>query len=364
MQQSSVIVIGAGIVGAALVWRLARGGHAVTVLDAGAPGGVATRASFGWINASFHHNHAHFALRAEGLAAWRRLEVEAGPLPLRWPGALWWEEEGAAFDEFATRLADLGYPAERLTDAALRQYAPAVAPPERTVLHLPSEGVADAGRMAQALLAGAARLGARVLGGVTVRRVETGDGAVTGVETDNGRIAADTVIVATGTTAPVLCEPLGLALPMLRRPGVLLRTQPVDIRLDPVMVAPGQEFCQLPDGRLLAPTSPKHQGDSAEVIAEPLPELAEATLERLAALLPGVTPRAETVLMGLRPVPADGLPVVGQAGPDGLWLTVMHSGVTLAAVVAEAVSAGMAGDASPWAAGGLLAPFGPERFAV
>ncbi|MFZ5782451.1 MAG: FAD-dependent oxidoreductase [Pseudomonadota bacterium] len=48
-----VAIVGAGIVGAALAWHLARGGARVTVLEAGTPGDGATRHSWGWINAGW-----------------------------------------------------------------------------------------------------------------------------------------------------------------------------------------------------------------------------------------------------------------------------------------------------------------------
>jgi glycine/D-amino acid oxidase-like deaminating enzyme len=58
-----------------------------------------------------------------------------------------------------------------------------------------------------------------------------------------------------------------------------------------------------------------------------------------------------------RPVPADGLPAVGPVAP-GLWLAVLHSGVTLGPLVAEALADEVLG--RPTAP--LLAPFRPARF--
>ena len=62
--------------------------------------------------------------------------------------------------------------------------------------------------------------------------------------------------------------------------------------------------------------------------------------------------------MALRPVPGDGLPVVGPGPVPGLWMAVMHSGATLAPVVAELlVDEIISGAESP-----LLAEFRPTRF--
>jgi len=37
--------------------------------------------------------------------------------------------------------------------------------------------------------------------------------------------------------------------------------------------------------------------------------------------------------VGFRPTPADGFPIIGNTGLPGLYVTVMHSGVTLAPLV-------------------------------
>ena len=83
-----------------------------------------------------------------------------------------------------------------------------------------------------------------------------------------------------------------------------------------------------------------------------------ATLQRLRTLFPGHDIHFAHQAMAMRPVPEDGLPVVGQGPIPGLWVAVMHSGATLAPVVAELLAAEMVeGIQSP-----LLAGFRPGRF--
>ena len=89
-----IAIVGAGIIGAAIARACAADGHDVTIVDRVGVAAGATGHSFGWVNASFFADAAHFRLRNAGIEAWRRLGLPA----LRWQGCLWWEEEGAAFD--------------------------------------------------------------------------------------------------------------------------------------------------------------------------------------------------------------------------------------------------------------------------
>ncbi|MEM8981324.1 MAG: FAD-dependent oxidoreductase, partial [Pseudomonadota bacterium] len=59
--QKTIIIVGAGVIGACVAYHLARAGARVTVVDADSAG--ATAASFGWINASYFLNEDHYHLR-------------------------------------------------------------------------------------------------------------------------------------------------------------------------------------------------------------------------------------------------------------------------------------------------------------
>ncbi|MGE0573449.1 MAG: FAD-dependent oxidoreductase [Reyranella sp.] len=61
-------MIGAGIIGAWIAWHLARRGAAVTVIEPGEPGGMVTRDSWAWINASMSQSETYFRLRANTVA--------------------------------------------------------------------------------------------------------------------------------------------------------------------------------------------------------------------------------------------------------------------------------------------------------
>lgn len=348
----SVLIIGAGIVGASLAFHLSRKGVKVTVLEAGQPANAASGRSFGWINASFYANPAHHLLRVAGIAAHHRLHALLPDAPYRWQGALWFEDD-ARFSALQADLTALGYANQPLTAGQMAQREQSLAQIPARALLLPDEGAVDAAALTQALLTAS---GAKVLAGLSAKSLIDKAGQITGARTPIGPFLADHTVLAAGIATSALLAPLGLPLPMLTRPGQLIHTAPVPFRLNHILVTPDQEIRQDADGCLLAPASANHQADDAETIPNPAAD-AEATLNRLRALFdhPGIALQSATI--GQRPFPGDGLPVVGQVMP-GLSIAVMHSGVTLAAVVAEALSAEIIGQGdSP-----LLSDFRPARF--
>lgn len=352
-----IAVIGAGIVGAAIAYRLARSGARVTVIEAATPAAAATGKSFGWINASFFVNPAHFRLRAAAIDAHRALDAEIGTAA-QWTGALWWEETGPAFDAQADSLAAMGYPVRELNRAEFSALEPAVADAPPRSLLFAAEGAVDAALLTERLLAAAAGHDARLWLGCAVTGLQIDHGRISGVRTAIGTLNADHVVVAVGTACPDLLSPLGIVLPMLSRPGLLLHTRPVPRVINHILVSPGQEFRQSADGRIIAPTAAGHQSDQTDAVHDLPGVLAERALERLRDLLVGVDLKLERVMLSHRPVPEDGLPVVGAIGPEGLHIATMHSGVTLAPLIANLIADEILhGQISP-----LLAGFRPDRF--
>lgn len=352
-----IIVAGGGIIGAAVALDLVRRGAEVWLYEAGAVASGASGKSFGWINASFHLSEEHFRLRLAGIDAWHRWQAREGLAHIDWCGALWWEEQGAGLERMAARLSGMGYPVETWERATIALRIPGLGQLPERALHFPSEGAAEAGPLTRALVSRAQARGAHVVEGAAVRNLIDRDGRIGGIVTDQGMVEADAVVLACGTGAPALLAPLGMTLAMPPRPGALLRTRPLPKLWPKILVHPDMELRQDAQGRIVAPTVPSHQADRAEAMSVPLERQAAETLARLAPLLPGRKLEIESITLGMRPIPGDEFPVIGPAGPDGLWLATMHSGVTLAAIAAESLGAQIMGAATE----GHAAPFHPAR---
>ncbi len=347
----SIIIVGAGIIGAALAFQLSRQGAKVTVFESATPAHAASGRSFGWINASFYANPAHHRLRVAGMQAWHRLAAAVPAAAPNWQGCLWWEQQGVGMDQMQSDLAALGYPVDRLPQSELAALEPDLPHLPLHALRFATEAAVDPAAATLALLAAS---GATLHPGLAATSLIQTAGHVTGIRTAIGPFKADHVILATGTATPGLLAPLGFDLPMLTRPGVLLHTRPVPFHLRHIIVTPEQEIRQDAAGRLLAPASAHHQADSAETVPDPEGAVA-ATLDRLRALF-AADIALDRFTIGHRPVPGDGLPVIGAASP-GLSLAVMHSGVTLAAITAEALAGEIIGQGD----NPLLTDFRPSR---
>ena len=177
-----VIIVGAGVIVAACAQALTAAGRPVLLVDAAGPGAGASGRSFGWINASFHLDEDHFALRQAGIAAWHRLAGAVPDLPLDRSGALWWEGQGSDLAEMHRSLSALGYPVEKIDRTALLSRVGCLRAPPEEALSFPSEMAIDPAEAATVLIAAAARTGLlRCAFGVRVKGLAMSGGAVCGI---------------------------------------------------------------------------------------------------------------------------------------------------------------------------------------
>lgn len=350
-----VLVIGRGIIGSSIAYYLQKAGANVTIISDTSE--RATDGSFGWINASFFNDEAYFRLRNEGLSAYGRLVKEV-TLPISWSGCLCWENTGEALVQQARELRDLGYQADIIELNAFTRLEPDLPNPPSECLFMPQEAAAESGDLADALYEAALRLGAQEIRG-RVTQLETVSGKVTGAVVGGELIKAHHVVVAAGTQTPSLINPLGCALTMLERPAVILQTKPVAQAFSHVLVSQLGEVRQLPDGSILMPAAVGHQSYETPVGDQNVTQAAAEALARLEDFT-GLSLEIDWAKLAYRPVPQDGLPVVGRIA-SGAYVAVMHSGITLAAIIGELVCSEVLNGPNEYS-NGWLDPYRPERF--
>jgi glycine/D-amino acid oxidase-like deaminating enzyme len=351
-----VIVVGSGIIGASIAWHLVQAGARVTVLDAEEPGGVATRRSWAWINASYGNPEPYFRLRLHAMQEWRRLAAEVPEIRLAWSGGLFWQLAPEALETFAAEHAAWGYELRCVGRGEIAALEPHLRTPPDLAVHVPGEGVVEPLPTAEALLAAAERLGAGVTAHRRVLSLARSGGRVTGVETDVGPLAADEVVIAGGVGSASLLATAGVALPMRAAPGLLVATKPHSPTLRGLLITPRMELRQTAEGRLLAVGNiddAQADGDVAEPAAALLAEIRDL-IDTGTALVPDLQ------VIAYRSTPRDGFPAIGRSTDvPGLYTAVTHSGITLAPAIGRFAAA----EILTGERGALLAPYGMGRFA-
>jgi glycine/D-amino acid oxidase-like deaminating enzyme len=327
-----IVVVGAGIVGASVAYHLARAGAEVTLVDQSLPATGVTGDSFAWIGGPGGGDRpdAGTPLRRVVLADYRRLEREV-QAPVRWTGSLTLDP--------VVEQRDLG-PDERLIDAAeVAQLEPRLRKPTRALLKT-SDGVVDAVGVTEALVRGAVDHGAEVALGVGVVRLRLRRQDVVGVDTSSGFVPSRTVLVAAGAQTPVLCASLGVDLPVSASPALLARFAGPPGLVRTLVNSADIEVRQAPDGELFVALEYTGELGQADLMWT-----GRSALSRLNDLFDGGDEvRLVGVRVGMRPMPRDGLPIVGALpGVGGVYVAVMHSGVTLAPAVGRLVAQEIAG---------------------
>eukprot|EP01132_Coremiostelium_polycephalum_P003434 gene3434-4289_t len=353
-KQKHVIVVGAGIIGASIAWHLARQGAAVTVV-AEQSGGVATPASFAWINASWGNPEFYFRFRRYAMEGWQRLHDELPGVGVNWCGGISWDLSPDELAAYVTQHGHWGYGVRRIDRQAVAAREPYLARLPDAAVHIAEEGAVEPVAAAQRMLAGAQARGARLLVGANVTRLVQEGGRIAGVVTSFGEVKADHVVLAAGAGAAALAQTAGVTLPMEAPPGLIVHSKPMEKRLNGIVITPDLHMRQTAEGRIIAGADfgGSDPGEDQQATAEALFSRLKANLDDVDALA------LDFFTIGYRPTPADGFPIVGPAGHlDGLSIAVMHSGVTLAPAVGLLLSREILSDRPEE----RLSPFRLSRF--
>ena len=217
-----VVVIGAGVTGASIGYRLARhSDRRVAVVDARPPVGGISGRTFGQIR-QHYSNELMVRMALRGFHCIRNWSAEVGYGDPGYVGLGYMLIVTENQIDGLRRNVELG----RRLGVDTRFVGPdEIAAIEPLVnaeslaggAYEPDGGYIDVTKMVLSWLGAAVAHGADVLAPLTVEEVLVADGAVTGVATSAGEIAAPTVVAATGAWAADLLDPLGVHVPVERR---------------------------------------------------------------------------------------------------------------------------------------------------
>ncbi|MCZ4119262.1 NAD(P)/FAD-dependent oxidoreductase [Streptomyces sp. H39-S7] len=373
-----VVIVGAGVVGAACAYYASRSGLSVAVVDRGSVAGGTTGAGEGNLLVSDKEPGAELDLALLSTRLWRELADDLPPeIEFESKGGLVVASDEARLDAlstFAARQSAAGVTVARIPGDRLHDVEPHLAPGLAGAFHYPQDAQVQPALAAAHLLRAARRDGALLRLGEEVTAILTGPGGIVrGVCTNRGELRAPAVVNAAGTWGGELAALAGVELPVMPRRGFVLVTEPLP-RLVRHKVYAADYVADVASGSAALQTSPVVEGTpSGPVLIGASRErvgfnrtLRVEVLRRLAAgaaalfpVLAGV--RVMRAYHGFRPYLPDHLPAIG---PDprapGLFHACGHegAGIGLAPATGLLVAAAIRGERPALD----LAPFRPDRF--
>jgi glycine oxidase len=367
---ADVLVVGAGVVGCAVAYHLARKGvKAVILLDQGAVGAEASGAAAGMLAPQCEAAgpgpfldlclaaRRHYEQLTPELADLTGIDIEYLPWGILY---LLDEEEDEAAEGRYRWQRELGLTVERLTPEEIGRLEPALTKEVGGALFFSGDHHVNNGEVIRAL-AGAARiLGVHIVEGSLVAGFLYEGDRVVGVRTPDAIYTARHLVLCTGAWSGQLGLLLGRRVPIGPARGQILYAELPDLPVRHPVWGKGGYVVPRLNGGLIVGSTVEHVGFDKSVTLDGMRRLSELTL----ALLPGLAEQPFTrAWAGLRPHARDGLPLIGPLeGLDGLSIAAGHfrNGILLGPLTGRLVAEMILGEPLSFPA----EAFSPRRFGL
>jgi D-hydroxyproline dehydrogenase subunit beta len=373
-----VVIVGAGIVGAACAYFLARAGVGVHLYERGHVASGSSGACEGNVLAWDKELSRELPLALRSAELWAALAEElARDFEYDRKGSVVIAETESELEEARDRaglLSSHGVAGEPLDAAGLREVEPHSAPDLPGGVLYPGDAQLEPRLATVALAQAAVRAGATLDVGVAVERIVRDDrGRAVAVETAAGQVPTGAVVVAAGVWTPELLARCGLSVPVTPRKGQIVVAERSRVRFARKLTEAGYVSAVHADegalqvamvvestasGTTLLGSSRQHRGFDRDVDLD----VAAAIARRAARFFP-VLREAQVIrtYAGLRPLSPDHVPIIGPLGDaENVCVATGHegAGIGLAPATAELVAAWCTGREPPLPPGW----FSPDRF--
>ncbi len=365
-------MVGAGVIGLAIAWRLAQAGCAVTVYDRGEVGRGASWAAAGMLAAAVETEPGEETLLTLTLESQRQWPAFARELEAVSGFSVGYRDEGTIVVALTRDDAEhlrftyefqkgLGLEIEWLSGAAARDLEPHLRPGIPAGVLSPRDHQVENRALVGALAAAVRAAGVTVHEGCEVKALDLAGTRLRGVITARGQERADVVVLAAGAWS----REIGGIPPDCVAPVRPIKGQMLALRMDAaapllrhVLWLPHGYLVPRLDGRLVIGATVEERGFDSNVTAGGLLALIEGAWRAVPAIeeLP-----VDETWAGFRPGSRDDAPLLGPSAIDGLVVATGHhrNGILLTPVTADTISSyvltGRLSDS--------LRPFSPERFA-
>nr|WP_246691450.1 glycine oxidase ThiO [Methylobacterium sp. WL12] len=349
--RADVAIVGGGLIGLSIAWRIAQSGRSVAVVERETIGSGASLAATGMLAPAAEHEPGSdplLPLALDSLRRWPRfrdeLQAAAGhDIDYREDGTLVLaigrdEVERLRFRYDLQRRS--GVAAEWVAGTEVRRREPALRPSVTAGVFCPLDHQVDPSRVMAALVQACRGASVALVENSPVVALERTSGRVTGLRTANGVLQADTVILAAGAwSGEGGLLPQNLALPVrpLKGQSLALKTTARTGTLSHMVWTEQVHMAPKGDGRIVVGATVEDCGFRPGVTAGGL----YALLEGARRVLPGIEEmEVEAVWSGFRPTSDDDAPILGEIAPGLVVATGHHrNGYLLAPVTADAIAA-------------------------
>jgi sarcosine oxidase subunit beta len=367
--RTDVVIIGAGIIGTAIAYHLARPQVRprlqVTVVESGDIASGSSGACDGLVFLQSKKPGIHLELAMESRRRFHRLARDL-PIPIEYKSTggmvvAETEAEMAAMAQYVDAQQAIGLDVTLLDTDGARRLEPHLSPKIAGASHSPLDGQVNPIALTLGFARGAVDRGVRILTGTRARGIETSAGRVSAVATSAGRINTDLVVNAAGAHAAAIAALAGLRVPVKPRRGQIIVTEAhpplvgrcmisakyIAAKFDPELAkgdGGGISIEQTENGNFLLGSTREFAGFDKSTTIEGLHRIAAKTTRIIPALDRLQVIRA---FAGLRPFTPDGLPILGPvAAVPGFVMAAGHEGDGIAlapitgALIAQTIATG------------------------
>jgi len=330
-----IVIVGGGIIGCAIAERLTRERrHEVLLLERETLGSHASGSAAGLLTPYGELDATVFDLAARSLAMFPDVveRAERSGIGVEFRAQ---EVITPALTAGEERRLHRG-PGRWLDLKEARVEEPGLSPRVRGAAIFPSAQVTPI-RLVRALARTAAMQGAEIREGAPVGAVSVRSGRVLGVQTADGQIKADIVVLAAGPWSPTLASPLGVPLDVRPSRGQLAVLRPPRAVLRRMLTWRSSYLVPKPDGTVVVGSTEEDVGFDDRTTVDGVAGLLEFAIRAVPDLRAAAV---ERVSAALRPMTADGRPMIGAASQlPNLVVATGHgaNGILLAPLTAELV---------------------------
>ena len=267
--ETTVVIIGGGIIGLTAALTLSERGIPVTLLEKGTVGAEQSTRNLGWIR-KLNRSAKDMPLAIAAEALWHQLPQPTGKqVGYKQAGIMFvarTDDEMEPHRKWLASVENLSLDARLVTNAEISTLAPGSSTQWAGGIYMASDGYAEPTLTCNAVATAAFDKGAKIIENCAVRKLSLSGGKISGVITEHGEIKCDQVLLAGGLWSRRLLKSHNVALPSLPLLGSVVRTHPFDGPTDIATGASNFSFRKRIDGgytimqrgALDAPITPEH----------------------------------------------------------------------------------------------------------